>query len=246
MSRKKRAWVSLRQQRAAVDVLRARVRKYNNVKETSTGARGMNEKESRDDIAAVPESDEHTDGNVQGARERNGERLVALDQGAKLADQRLTELLDEVRLATDRVSLEAGYRGLEAWRQERPLNDHARIGGRPGMGCAVLTRHAGNDLLKGILKLSCEPNEISDGGAEGTGVARVGIGLPLSTTTLGKMGAPLTEKSRRPVSTGSSSETEVEAWAGPILPVTVSWGFPTVTTVVRVFIGGTGYPLIRG
>ena len=116
----------------------------------------------------------------------------------------------------------------------------ARIGGRPGMGDAILTRHGGDDLLKGILKLSCEPNEISDGGAEGTGVARVGIGLPLSTTTLGKMGAPLTEKSRRPVSTGSSSETEVEAWAGPILPVTVGWGFPTVTTVVRVLLGEWG------
>ena len=66
LSRKKRAWVSLRQQRAAVDVLRAWVRKYNNVKETSTGARGMNEKESRDDVAGVSISDEQSDGNVQG------------------------------------------------------------------------------------------------------------------------------------------------------------------------------------
>ena len=170
---------------------------------------------------------------MHGAHERNGEMPVTFDHSAELADQRLAELLEGVRLATDRVSLEAGYRGLEAWRQERPLNDHARIGGRPGMGDAILTRHGGDDLSKGILKLSCEPDEILDGGTEGTGGARVGIGLPLSTTSLGKTSASSTEKSRRPVITESRSEAEVEAWVGPILPVTVVW----ISQLLRLLLG---------
>ena len=88
-------------------------------------------------------------------------------------------------MAADRASLMTGYRDLEAWRQDRSLNDRARIGGRPGRGSAVVTRHGDGDLSKGILKLSCEPDEMPGSVAVGTGGDRTRIGLPLTTTPLG-------------------------------------------------------------